>query len=64
ADLDLVIVENVGNLVCPAEFEVGEHAKVALLSVDDAETRRILSWTPPQTFEAGVAEMVGAYQTA
>jgi hydrogenase nickel incorporation protein HypB len=27
--LDLVLVENVGNLVCPAEFEVGEHAKVA-----------------------------------
>jgi hydrogenase nickel incorporation protein HypB len=30
--LDLVFVENVGNLVCPAEFEVGEHAKVALLT--------------------------------
>ena len=26
---DLVFVENVGNLVCPAEFEVGEHAKIA-----------------------------------
>ena len=25
--LDLVIIENVGNLVCPAEFDVGEHAK-------------------------------------
>lgn len=35
ADFDLVLVENVGNLVCPAEFEVGEHAKVALLSVID-----------------------------
>lgn len=33
--LDLVLVENVGNLVCPAEFEVGEHAKVALLSVTE-----------------------------
>lgn len=33
--LDLVFVENVGNLVCPAEFEVGERAKVALLSVTE-----------------------------
>jgi hydrogenase nickel incorporation protein HypB len=38
-DLDMVIVENVGNLVCPAEFEVGEHAKVALLSVTEGEDK-------------------------
>ena len=38
-DLDLVLVENVGNLVCPAEFEVGEHAKVALLSVTEGEDK-------------------------
>jgi hydrogenase nickel incorporation protein HypB len=37
--LDLVWVENVGNLVCPAEFEVGEHAKVALLSVTEGEDK-------------------------
>lgn len=37
--LDLVFVENVGNLVCPAEFEVGEHAKVALLSVTEGEDK-------------------------
>ena len=37
--LDLVLVENVGNLVCPAEFEVGEHAKVALLSVTEGEDK-------------------------
>jgi hydrogenase nickel incorporation protein HypB len=36
---DLVFVENVGNLVCPAEFEVGEHAKVALLSVAEGEDK-------------------------
>jgi hydrogenase nickel incorporation protein HypB len=36
---DLVFVENVGNLVCPAEFEVGEHAKVALLSVTEGEDK-------------------------
>lgn len=37
--LDLILVENVGNLVCPAEFEVGEHAKVALLSVTEGEDK-------------------------
>jgi len=39
ADFDLVLVENVGNLVCPAEFEVGEHAKVALLSITEGEDK-------------------------
>ncbi|MDS3861375.1 hydrogenase nickel incorporation protein HypB [Thermosynechococcaceae cyanobacterium BACA0444] len=39
ADFDLVLVENVGNLVCPAEFEVGEHYKVALLSVTEGEDK-------------------------
>ena len=38
-DIDLVLVENVGNLVCPAEFEVGEHYKVALLSVTEGEDK-------------------------
>jgi len=39
ADLDLVIVENVGNLVCPAEFDIGEHAKIAVLSVTEGEDK-------------------------
>ncbi len=38
-EFDLVLVENVGNLVCPAEFEVGEHVKVALLSVTEGEDK-------------------------
>ncbi|MEH2070375.1 MAG: hydrogenase nickel incorporation protein HypB [Nostoc sp.] len=38
-DFDLVLVENVGNLVCPAEFEVGEHTKVALLSITEGEDK-------------------------
>ncbi|MDI6773971.1 MAG: hydrogenase nickel incorporation protein HypB [Verrucomicrobiota bacterium] len=37
--LDLVVVENVGNLVCPAEFDIGEHAKVAVLSVTEGEDK-------------------------
>ncbi|MBE9180309.1 hydrogenase nickel incorporation protein HypB [Oculatella sp. LEGE 06141] len=39
SEFDLVLVENVGNLVCPAEFEVGEHVKVALLSVTEGEDK-------------------------
>ncbi|KYC42730.1 hypothetical protein WA1_15440 [Scytonema hofmannii PCC 7110] len=39
SDFDIVLVENVGNLVCPAEFEVGEHAKVALLSITEGEDK-------------------------
>jgi hydrogenase nickel incorporation protein HypB len=39
SQFDLVFVENVGNLVCPAEFEVGEHAKVALLSITEGEDK-------------------------
>lgn len=35
ARLDLVIIENVGNLVCPAEFDVGEHAKAMVYSVTE-----------------------------
>jgi len=39
SEFDLVLVENVGNLVCPAEFEVGEHAKIALLSITEGEDK-------------------------
>jgi len=37
--LDLVIVENVGNLVCPAEFDVGEHARVMVYAVTEGEDK-------------------------
>lgn len=37
--LDLVIIENVGNLVCPAEFDVGEHAKVMVYSLTEGEDK-------------------------
>jgi hydrogenase nickel incorporation protein HypB len=39
AELDLVIIENVGNLVCPAEFDVGEHAKAMVYSVTEGEDK-------------------------
>lgn len=37
--LDLVLIENVGNLVCPAEFEVGEHGKAMVFSVTEGEDK-------------------------
>ena len=37
--LDLVIVENVGNLVCPAEFDIGEHAKAVVISVTEGDDK-------------------------
>jgi hydrogenase nickel incorporation protein HypB len=40
-DLDVVFVENVGNLVCPAEFDIGEYAKVAVLSVTEGEDKPV-----------------------
>jgi hydrogenase nickel incorporation protein HypB len=39
AQLDLVIIENVGNLVCPAEFDVGEHAKAMVYSVTEGDDK-------------------------
>ena len=39
ADLDLLIVENVGNLVCPAEFDVGEDAKAMVYAVTEGEEK-------------------------
>ena len=38
-DLDLMIIENIGNLVCPAEFDIGEHLKVALLSIPEGDDK-------------------------
>ena len=37
--LDLLIIENVGNLVCPAEFQLGEEIKVAVLSVTEGDDK-------------------------
>jgi hydrogenase nickel incorporation protein HypB len=39
AELDLLVIENVGNLVCPAEFRVGEHARVMVSSVTEGEDK-------------------------
>jgi len=38
-DMDLLFIENVGNLVCPAEFDVGENEKVMILSVAEGDDK-------------------------
>ena len=37
--LDLIVIENVGNLVCPAEFNIGEDVKVTVLSITEGEDK-------------------------
>ncbi len=37
--LDLIIVENVGNLVCPTDFDLGENIKVMILSVPEGDDK-------------------------
>jgi hydrogenase nickel incorporation protein HypB len=39
ADLDLLLIENVGNLVCPAAFDLGEDLRLVLLSVTEGEDK-------------------------
>ena len=39
SDLDLIIIENVGNLVCPSTQDLGEHAKVAVLSTPEGDDK-------------------------
>jgi hydrogenase nickel incorporation protein HypB len=48
-ELDLLLIENVGNLVCPASFDLGEHHKVVVLSVTEGEDKPLKY---PQMFHA------------
>lgn len=38
-DVDVLFVENIGNLVCPAEFNIGEDLRVALLSIPEGDDK-------------------------
>jgi hydrogenase nickel incorporation protein HypB len=38
-DIDLLFIENVGNLVCPSSYDLGEDAKIVLLSVTEGEDK-------------------------
>lgn len=37
--LDLMVIENVGNLVCPVEFNLGENSKIAVLSITEGDDK-------------------------
>jgi hydrogenase nickel incorporation protein HypB len=39
ADMDILFIENVGNLVCPASYDLGEAAKIVMLSVAEGEDK-------------------------
>ncbi len=38
-DLELLLIENVGNLVCPSSYDLGEHAKIVVFSVTEGEDK-------------------------
>jgi hydrogenase nickel incorporation protein HypB len=40
-DIEFLVVENVGNLVCPAEFDIGEDSRVVILSVTEGEDKPV-----------------------
>jgi hydrogenase nickel incorporation protein HypB len=52
-DLDVLVIENVGNLVCPAAYDLGEHLRVVLLSVTEGEDKPLKY--PPLFHSAQVA---------
>ena len=37
--VDILFIENIGNLICPAEFDLGEHKKVIVLSLTEGEDK-------------------------
>lgn len=39
AHLDLIFIENIGNLVCPAAFDLGQHQNIAMLSVTEGDDK-------------------------
>jgi hydrogenase nickel incorporation protein HypB len=40
-DIDLILIENVGNLICPAEFTLGEHRRVVISSLPEGDDKPI-----------------------
>ena len=59
-EIDLLIVENVGNLVCPTEFDLGEHAKVMILSVPEGHDK---PYKYPGIFSLAEAIILNKYDT-
>lgn len=59
-EIDLLIVENVGNLVCPTDFDLGEHAKVMILSVPEGHDK---PYKYPNIFARAEAIVLNKYDT-
>lgn len=59
-ELDLIIIENVGNLVCPTEFYLGEDAKVMILSVPEGHDK---PYKYPNIFALAEAVILNKYDT-
>ena len=60
--LDVLVIENVGNLVCPADYDLGEDLRVVLLSVTEGEDKPLKY--PPMFHSAGVAVVTKCDMTA
>lgn len=60
SELDLIIIENVGNLVCPTDFDLGEHAKVMILSVPEGHDK---PYKYPNIFQVSRAIILNKYDT-
>lgn len=58
--LDLIIVENVGNLVCPTDFDLGEDSKVMILSVPEGDDKPLKY---PGVFQAAEAIVLNKVDT-
>lgn len=58
--LDLIIIENVGNLVCPSDFYLGEHAKVMILSVPEGHDK---PYKYPNIFQISEAVILNKVDT-
>jgi hydrogenase nickel incorporation protein HypB len=58
--LDLIIIENVGNLVCPTDFYLGENAKVMILSVPEGHDKPLKY---PGVFEVSAAVILNKIDT-
>ena len=58
--LDLIIMENVGNLVCPTDFDLGENAKIMILSVPEGDDKPLKY---PGVFQASQAIILNKVDT-
>lgn len=54
ADLDFLFIENVGNLVCPSSYDLGENARAVLLSVTEGEDKPLKYPSIFQTADAAI----------